>query len=190
MPQPHATPYLSVHNHSTSCVSGPCSVGSSTTFPRLTLGSTIFAPAHEPASLAMVSWPSCAGSVFDLWENQSRYRRGPPPDVLEAWRRGRHARLGCRIHSAVLVLARVVPSVPWKGSRPPGSSHRLTPTSTHGTQLHSACVSQDGESSIPRSLSSCCRPTWAWTTACSSALPSNSRCTWVGAMLCCHGAED
>ena len=129
----------------------PCSKGSSTTFPRLAVWSTIFA--------AVVCWPTDAGSGFNSWEGQSRHRPRTRPRVLEAW----------RVASPFFLLGSATgrPLESWKMSGPLVSSHRVTVTSSQGTQLLSTRVLQTGQLVLrprmkPRSLTNCCMPRRHW----------------------------
>ena len=169
--------------------SGRCSKGSSTNFPRLALWSTIFAAADRPAALAVVFWPTYAGSGFNSWEGHSHHHpRDPTPMSLRPgvwlWE------IGLPKQCCLFGSGTVRPLESWKRSRPPVSSHRVTVTSSQGTQLLSARASRADQIILrprmnPRSLTTCYRPTRAWATARSSTPSMDSRTTWAWTMLCC-----
>ena len=150
-------------------VSELCSMGSSTTFARLALWLTIFAVADRPLAFSGGTGATYAGGGFNFCEGLPRHHpRDPTPTSLRLgeslWGTGMPNPL-CRIRSST-----VVPFESCKRSRPSVSSHRVTATSSEGTQRLSTRVLQDmlRRRKNPRSLTSCCRPRRAWATACSS----------------------
>ena len=90
------------------------------------------------------SGPLTPAKAFNFSEGQLRHRpRDLTPTSLrlgESLRRIRMPNPFCRLGSGT-----GRPFVYWKRSGPLGSSHCLTPTSSHGTQLLSTRVSQDGQ---------------------------------------------